>query len=140
MGRLIAGTTVMAGLVWATVLTGTWLVYPWYREKLAGEEFAGCQGLEVPGDTCSPRDFLLSNVSGDTQDWHKFGMEWKEHIAWFSPLLATVAMFLVLYYRRGLMRNHTARWITIGVFVLAFVTAAIPGVFGALITKAAPVR
>jgi hypothetical protein len=67
-------------------------------------------------------------------------MEWKEHIAWFSPFFATVAMFFVLYYRRGLARNNTARWITIGFFVLAFLTAAIPGIWGALITKAAPIK
>src|SRR3990172_9410180 len=95
MGRLYAGTTVMAGLVWATVITGTYVVYPWYREKLAGSDYAGCEGLALPnGTTCSPRDFLLSNVSGDTSEWHSFAMEWKEHIAWFSPLFATVALFM----------------------------------------------
>ncbi len=142
MGRLYVGTTVMAGLVWATVITGTYVVYPWYREKLADQDtFAQCQGLALPnGTTCSPRDFLLSNVSGDTSDWHTFGMEWKEHLAWFSPLFATVAMFMVFYYGRGLARNNTARRITIGFFVLAFLTAAIVGIFGALITKAAPVK
>jgi hypothetical protein len=141
MGRLYVGTTVMAGLVWATVITGTYVVYPWYREKLAGADYAGCSGLALPdGVKCSPRDFLLSNVSGDTSEWHSFGMEWKEHIAWFSPLFATLAMFMVLYYRRSLTRNNTARWITIGFFVLAFAVAAIPGIWGALITKAAPVR
>ena len=141
MARLYVGMTVMAGLAWATVITGTYVVYPWYREKLAGDEFQGCEGLALPnGETCSPRDFLLSNVSGDTSEWHKFGMEWKEHIAWFSPLLATVAMFMVFYYRRELARNNTARTITMTFFVLAFATAAIAGIFGALITKAAPVK
>jgi len=38
------------------------------------------------------------------------------------------------------VRNKTARSITLGFFVAAFATAAIAGVFGALITKAAPVR
>ena len=141
MGRLYAGTTVMAGLVWATVITGTYVVYPWYREKLAGDTLAGCKGLALPnGETCSPRDFLLSNVSGNTSDWHTFGMEWKEHIAWFSPLFATVAMVMVFYYGRGLARNDLARKITTAFFVLAFATAAIAGIFGALITKAAPVK
>ena len=140
MARLKIGTTVMALMAWATVLTGTWVVYPWYREGLAGDELAGCAGLQAPTDACSPRDFLLSNVSGSTEDWHKFGMEWKEHIAWISPMLATVAMFLVLYYRGGLSRNRTVRLITIGFFVAAFAVAGIAGLFGALITKAAPVH
>ncbi len=142
MGRLYAGTVVMAGLVWATVITGTYLVYPWYREKLADQTtFAECQGLAVPNsETCSPRDFLLSNVSGNTSEWHKFGMEWKEHVGWFSPLFATVAVVMVLYYGRTLARNNLARNIALAFFVLAFATAAVAAIFGALITKAAPVK
>jgi len=141
MRRLYFGTIVMAGLAWATVITGTWIVYPWYREKLAGDDYAGCQDLALPnGETCSPRDFLLSNVSGDTEDWHTFAFEWKEHIAWFAPMFATVAMFMTLYYKRDLAKNNTARTITTGFFVLAFATAAIAGIFGALVTKVAPVK
>jgi hypothetical protein len=138
--RLRVGITAMALLAWATVLTGTWVVYPWYREGLAGEELAGCAGLQAPTDACSPRDFLLSNVSGTTEDWHTFGMEWKEHIAWISPMLATAAAFLVLYYKDDLLRSRRLRLLTMVVFVAAFVVAAIAGVFGALITKAAPVH
>jgi uncharacterized membrane protein len=137
--RLRIGVTGMAVLAWATVITGTWVVYPWYRESLAGEDLAGCQGLQVPGDECSPRDFLLSNVSGQTEDWHKFGMEWKEHIAWISPMLATLAAFLVFYYGPVLARNRTARMLVLVVFTGAFAAAAIAGLFGALITKTAPI-
>jgi hypothetical protein len=137
--RLKIGTTAMAIAAWATVITGTWIVYPWYRESLAGEDLAGCEGLEVPGDDCSPRDFLLSNQSGQTEDWHKFGMEWKEHIAWISPMLATLAVFLVFYYGPALARNRTARLLVLVVFTGAFAAAAIAGLFGALITKTAPI-
>ena len=137
--RLKLGTTAMAIAAWLTVITGTWIVYPWYRENLAGEDGAGCEGAQVPGDECSPRDFLLSNEAGQTEDWHKFGMEWKEHIAWISPMLATLAAFLVFYYGPVLARNRTARLFVLVVFTGAFATAAIAGLFGALITKAAPI-
>ncbi len=137
--RLRVGITSMALLAWATVLTGTWIVYPWYREKLAGEGAAGCQGLQAPGPKCSPKDFLTSNVSGDTSDWHEFGMEWKEHIAWIAPMLASAAAFMVLYYGASLVRNRTLRMLTMALFIGAFATAGIAGIFGALITKAAPV-
>ena len=137
--RLKLGIGAMAIAAWATVITGTWIVYPWYREALAGEGGAGCAGLGVPGQDCSPRDFLLSNVSGNTEDWHKFGMEWKEHIAWASPMLATLAAFLVFYYGPALARSRTARLLVLVVFVGAFTTAAIAGLFGALITKTAPI-
>jgi hypothetical protein len=137
--RLKIGTAAMAIAAWATVITGTWIVYPWYREALAGEDGAGCEGAQVPGDECSPRDFLLSNQSGETEDWHTFGMEWKEHIAWLSPMLATLAVFLVFYYGPALARNRTARRLVLVVFTGAFATAAIAGLFGALITKTAPI-
>jgi hypothetical protein len=66
-------------------------------------------------------------------------MEWKEHIAWASPMLATLAAFLVYHYGPALARNRTARLLVLTVFVGAFVTAAIAGLFGALITKTAPI-
>jgi uncharacterized membrane protein len=110
--RLKIGTTAMAIAAWATVITG---------------------------DECSPRDFLLSNVTGQTDDWHKFGMEWKEHIAWISPMLATLVVFLVFYYGPALARNRTARLLVLVVFTGAFAAAAIAGLFGALITKTAPI-
>jgi hypothetical protein len=31
--RLLAGTWLMAIVAWITVLSGTYLVYPWYRAK-----------------------------------------------------------------------------------------------------------
>lgn len=120
--RLKVGVTGMALLAWATVITGTWIVYPWYREKTDD----------------SPRSLLLADPS--LEQWHKFGMEWKEHIAWISPMLATAAAFMVLFYGSGLVRNRTLRIITMVVFVGAFAVAAVAGLFGALITKAAPVQ
>jgi hypothetical protein len=138
--RLKVGVTGMAVVAWATVMTGTWIVYPWYRETLAGETLAGCQGLQAPDAKCSPKEFLLSNTSGSTSDWHEFGMEWKEHIAWIAPMLATAAAFLVIYYGPRLAADSRMRKITMAFFVGAFATAAVAGLFGALITKAAPVR
>jgi hypothetical protein len=120
--RLKIGTTAMALVAWATVITGTWIVYPWYRE--------------TSPDSAKSR--LLADP--DTKDWHEFGMEWKEHVAWIAPMLATAAAFLVFYYGPALTRNRTLRMLTIALFIGAFATAAIAGLFGALITKAAPVR
>jgi len=47
-------------------------------------------------------------------------------------MLATAAALMVLYYRGGLTRNKTARTITLVLFVAAFATAAVVGLFGAL--------
>jgi hypothetical protein len=122
MRRLRVGVTTMAVVAWLTVITGTWIVYPWYRDP-------------VP---TSPKSLLLANA--DTKDWHEFGMEWKEHIAWISPILATVVAFIVLYYGTNLIRHDRVRRTAITLFVLAFGLAAVAGAFGALITKAAPVK
>ncbi len=139
--RLIFGFWVMAVAAWLTVITGTWIVYPWYREKIAGDEYAGCDGLSIPvADDCSPRDFLLSNTSGNTETWHKFGMEWKEHVAWLAPMLATSAAVMVTVYGVRLAQRRDVRRTAIWVFVLAFATAAVAGVLGALITKIAPIK
>jgi hypothetical protein len=119
--RLRIGTFAMAVLTWATVIVGTWVVYPWYREATPS----------------SPKSKLLANP--DTKDWHEFAMEWKEHIAWLAPMLATAAAFMVVYYRADLIRNPLARRLAMGLFIGAFAVAVVAGVLGALITKKAPV-
>jgi hypothetical protein len=140
--RLTVGYWVMAGAAWATVVTGTWIVYPWYREKLAGDDLAaGCAGLQLPEPgKCSPRDFLLSNVSGDTESWHTFAFEWKEHVAWIAPMLATSAAVIIAVYGRRLADAPRVRRVAVSMFILAFATAAVAGILGALVTKIAPVK
>jgi hypothetical protein len=66
-------------------------------------------------------------------------MEWKEHMAWLSPMLATAVAFIVLYYGDQLIRHRRVRRTAITLFVLAFAFAAMAGAFGAFITKVAPV-
>jgi len=85
----------------------------------------------------SPRSLLLADPK--TANWHEFGMEWKEHIAWLAPLLATAVAFAVTYYGRDLIKHQGIRKALIGFFTLSVVFAAIAGLFGALITKVQPV-
>ena len=119
--RLQVGVVVMAVAAWGTVLTGTWIVYPWYRD---------------PAET-SPRSTLLADEA--TAEWHHFGMEWKEHIAWAAPLLATSAFLLVLYYGPRIIARPWLHTAIIVMLVGAFGAAAIAGVFGAFINKVAPI-
>jgi hypothetical protein len=97
-------------------------VYPWYR---------------ATGKT-SPKSILLANAN--TKEWHEFAMEWKEHIAWLSPILATVVAFIVVYYGTNLIRHDRVRKTAIALLILAFGFAAVAGTLGALITKVAPVH
>jgi hypothetical protein len=119
--RLEIGTWVMALVAWLTVITGTWIVYPWYR---------------APVKT-SPRSLLLADPA--RAEWHNFGMEWKEHIAWFAPILATAVAFVVFYYGPQLAKEHGMRKVLIALFILAFATAGVAGLFGAFINKVAPI-
>jgi hypothetical protein len=126
--RMLIGTTIMAVVAWLTVLTGTFIIYPWYRA--APPE--GTTDLEA-----FPRSFLLGNDV--TAFWHTFGMEWKEHVAWLAPILATAVAFIVIYYGPQLIRHPEWRRLLIVLFTLAFAAAGIAGLFGAFITKAAPI-
>jgi ABC-type uncharacterized transport system permease subunit len=119
--RLKIGTTAMMIAAWGTVLTGTWIVYPWYREK-------------VP---TSPRSILLS--SPDTELWHKFAFEWKEHVAWIAPILMTLVVFLVFYYGASMVKNDRIRKVTLAILLLTFGISALAGAIGAFVTKVAPV-
>jgi hypothetical protein len=120
--RLNIGTSAMAVIAWLTVLTGTWIVYPWYRDAAP----------------TSPRSVLLANPS--LADWHNFGMEWKEHIAWLAPMLATAVAYVVIRYGLRLANMPKVRQAVLTIFIMAFIAAGIAGLFGALITKAAPVH
>ena len=119
----------MVVVAWAAVLTGAYVIYPWYRAV-------------APPATADlsmyPQRLLLSRPS--TSDWHSLGMEWKEHIAWFTPILITMIAFVVIKYGRDL-RNHRPLRTAILVFTVAsFTAAAVAGLFGAMINKYAPVQ
>src|SRR6185437_3660163 len=101
---------------------------PWYRAK------------PQPGSVLSdfPKFLLLSRKQ--TIEWHEFGMEWKEHIAWFCPILATAVAFVVTRYGRQLAYDVKLRRALLILFSVSFFCAAVAGLFGALINKAAPTR
>jgi hypothetical protein len=130
--RMIAGTWIMAIVAWLTVITGTWIVYPWYRAPAPQGASRDALAAEYP------RNFLLS--SPDTALWHTFGMEWKEHVAWLAPILATAVAFVVWRYGTRLAEMPKVRQALMTLFTLAFLAAAAAGAFGAFINKVAPTR
>ena len=119
----------MVVLAWAAVLTGAYVVYPWYRAALP----PGATDLAM-----YPQRLLMSSPT--TISWHSLGMEWKEHVAWLAPISITMAAFVFLRYGRDL-RNHTHLRAAVLCFTLvSFLAAGIAGLFGALINKQAPVQ
>ena len=80
--------TAMAVLAWLAVLTGAYVIYPWYR------------AVPPPGTAnlaAFPQRLLMSNPS--TTGWHSIGMEWKEHVAWLVPISITMAAAVFSQYR-----------------------------------------
>ncbi len=126
--RLMAGTWVMALAAWITVIAGTYIVYPWYRAKPP-------DGADPTG---YPRYLILSKPG--TAAWHTFGMEWKEHVGWFAPILATAVAYVVAYYGPQLVKEQKLRRTLLWLFVLAFAAAGVAGLFGAFLNKVAPIR
>lgn len=119
----------MAALAWFSVLTGTYLIYPWYRFPAP----AGTGNLAP-----YPRALLLASPS--TSAWHTIGMEWKEHVAWLVPIAITTVAVIVLRYGADLVHYPELRT---GLFTFVFgslVAAAIAGFFGAMLNKEAPVN
>jgi hypothetical protein len=129
--RLIIWTWTMAILAWLTVIVGTYVVYPWYRAKPP----PGTSGAALSG---FPKYLLVSDPN--TADWHEFGMEWKEHVSWLAPILATAVAFIVSRYRRSVVQDARIQRALLFLYTAAFCCAAIAGLFGALINKAAPTR
>ena len=119
----------MVVLAWTAVLTGTYVIYPWYRAVPP----PGTQNLEL-----FPQRLLMSSPS--TAGWHSLGMEWKEHIAWFAPISITMVAFTFFRYGRDLKNHKQLRTGVLAFALASFVSAGIAGFFGAMLDKYAPVQ
>ena len=120
--------SILTALAWLTVLTGTYIIYPWYRAA-------------PPKDTVNlgayPRSLLLSHPA--TSQWHLIGMEWKEHVAWLVPIAITAAAFIAIKYARDLRNHPQLRSALLGFTAISLFAAGIAGFFGAMLDKNAPV-
>ena len=119
---------IMVVLAWATVLSGTYIIYPWYRAvPPAGADLAGYA-----------KALLISSPT--TSSWHTLGMEWKEHVAWIAPIAMTMVAYVFATYGPALARQRQVRTATLVFIVIAFVATGIAGAFGAFLNKYAPIR
>jgi hypothetical protein len=119
----------MVVLAWAAVLTGAYVIYPWYR------------ATPPPGtaDLAAFPQYLLMS-SPTTIGWHSLGMEWKEHVAWFAPISITMVAFVFTRYGRELGNHKQLRIAVLGFAAASFLAAGIAVFFGAMINKQAPVQ
>jgi hypothetical protein len=119
----------MVVLAWLTVLTGAYVIYPWYRAVPP-------EGLTDLSEY--PRRLLLS--SGKTSEWHNIGMEWKEHVSWIAPISITMVAYVFAKYGRSFARFDRLRTAVLGFALVAFIATGVAGAFGAFLNKYAPVR
>ena len=119
----------MVVLAWAAVLTGAYVLYPWYRAATP----PGTVDLSM-----FPQRLLLSSPT--TAGWHSLGMEWKEHVAWFAPISITMVAFVFIRYGRDLKSHRQLRAAVLCFALVSFVAAGVAGFFGAMINKYAPVH
>jgi hypothetical protein len=113
---------------WTAVVTGAYLIYPWYRAVVPA-------GADL---TVYPKFLLTSHAS--TAGWHNFGMEWKEHVAWIAPMAATMVASVMIKHRAAWNASCQVRNAVLGFAAAAFLAAAIAGGWGAMINKKAPVQ
>jgi hypothetical protein len=118
----------MTLFAWIAVLTGTYVVYPWYR------------ATPPPGTadlSGYPQKLLMSHAA--TIGWHSMGMEWKEHVAWLVPIMITMAAVVVAQYGSDLRNHRRLRTAVLVMVLFSFVSAGLAGFWGAMINKYAPV-
>jgi hypothetical protein len=119
----------MAVLAWLATLSGAYVVYPWYRAVPP----AGTTDLSA-----YPQRLLQSSPL--TAEWHDLGMEWKEHIAWLTPIAMTMVAYVFIKYGPRLALHRQMRQAVLGFTVVAFFATAVAGGFGAFLNKFAPIR
>ena len=120
---------IMSVLAWITVFTGAYLIYPWYRAVPP----AGVTALNA-----FPQALLRSSPA--TMGWHAIGMEWKEHVAWFTPISISMAAVVFLRYGRNLKSIPQLRAAVLIFVIVSLISAGIAGGFGAMLDKKAPVE
>lgn len=112
---------------WAAVLSGTFLVYPWYRAKPpAGADLHSY-----------PKALLLADPA--RASLHTLGMEWKEHIAFLAPIAFTMLAYVLSRYGADALKQLRLYRVLLAFSATALLATAVAAGAGALLNKAAPV-
>jgi hypothetical protein len=119
-------TASLAVVAWLASGIGTWFGYAGYRAKVP-------PGGDI---TMYPREYLLN--SPQLAFWETFAMEWKVHIGWTTPFLATAVAFTALRYRRRLVADRLVRKVMTIMLLLAFAGALVAAGLGAVVNVTAP--
>jgi hypothetical protein len=126
--RAFATVTVFAAvMLWLTVITGTYIIFPPYR------------ATPPPGTTDLsefPRALILASPS--TAWLHAFAMETKEHMPWIASMLTTAVAFVAARYRRTALTNRSMRQMAFALLAVSFAVVAFVSLLGVFVNKVAP--
>jgi hypothetical protein len=128
--RSVARLTVfVAAVLWVTVLTGTYVVFPPYRATPP----EGVVDLAR-----YPRALILD--SPENAWLHTFAMESKEHMPWIGAMLATAVAFVGARCRSSLLADRDLRRIAVLLLTICFALASFTALMGIFVNKVAPLE
>lgn len=114
-------------LLWLSVVSGTYAVFPMYRATPP-------EGIASLAEY--PRALLMSRE--ETRWLHSFGMEIKEHMPWIAAMLATAAAFVVRRHRKTVLADSALRAAVTALLAIAFGVVAVVALLGVFVNKIAP--
>ena len=121
-------TVLTSVILWLTVITGTYVVFPQYRATPpAGADLAAF-----------PRALLTADPS--TAWLHAFAMEIKEHMPWIAAMLTSAAAFVALRYRARVLHDAALRPMVFWYLAASFALVALASVLGVFVNKVAPLQ
>ena len=116
-------------LLWASVIVGTYVVFPPYRATPP-------EGLADLAEY--PRSLIQSNP--ETAWLHSFAMETKEHAPWIATMLATAVAFVGVRYRSRLLGDSGLNRMATGLLTIAFLVVTYVSLLGVFVNKVAPLE
>jgi hypothetical protein len=119
----------VAAVLWAGVIGGTYIVFPPYRATPP-------EGLADL--TAYPRSLLLANPS--TAWLHAIAMEIKEHVPWSAAMISTAVAFASTRRAPALMRDPDVRRTANVLLVVCFALVATAALLGTFVNKVAPLE
>lgn len=122
-------TVVTSAILWLTVLTGTYVVFPQYRASPP----PGAADLSA-----FPRALLTADPS--TAWLHGFAMEIKEHMPWIAAMLTSAAAFVAIRYRARVLHDAGLRLMVFWYLAASFVLIGLASVLGVFVNKVAPLE
>ena len=126
-GALAGATVLSAGLLWLTVIAGTYIVFPPYRVAPP----AGATDLSE-----FPRALVLA--SAGTAWLHTFAMESKEHMPWIASMLTTAVAFVAVRYRSTVLQIPSLRRLSMALLAISFALVGFVSLMGMFVNKVAP--